>query len=392
MVFGRQKIKYSPIAIDFGSDSLKMLQVIPRDRPEVVASALFAIPDGVRQNPGERLAFLEGAVRQGLKEQPFYGKKVMCSLPAYQTLTQNLELSKCHDDAAYLEEIHQELIEKFSVDPSRMVIRWYPMTQLVRDGASKQEVLCMAAGEEIVMGYLDLAKNCKMEVVGIHAEQFAMVKSFGYLFRRESDREAMAANMYIDLGGATTKVTVTHCTDVAFAKTIHLGGNHLTLAYAKKRGLSFADAREERILLAKGKQISAGVVAEPAPLAVGERRDESHAVSGLNQLGMTEVKGEVEEDTLDMIVDELQMCVRFHQHLYPEKSIEKLIFLGGESQHMSTCHKIAKTLRIKAQLGDPLARLDVDSLDRLPEKLGRDRSEPSWAVVMGLCLSEANLG
>ena len=231
-----------------------------------------------------------------------------------------------------------------------------------------------------------MAKRCKLEVVGIHNEQFAAIKTFEYMFRRGADEKANAVNMYIDLGAITTKVTVTHCKDVKFVKTIHLGGNQMTLEYAKRHNIEFGCARLERMRIAQGIEIEEKVVVkETAKVGADDSASEQNAI--INSSG----EDHPEEDTLEMIVDELKHCVRFHQHLYPNDEIGKLIFLGGESHHMNTCHQIAKSLRIKAQLGDPLGRLDREHLEMLPDALDRDKSHPGWAVVMGLCLSEANL-
>ena len=152
MVFGLSKTKSAPIAIDFGGDSIKLLQVSSDNRPKVIASAVYVLPDEARNNPAARLAFFESSIMKAISEQPFEGKRVICSLPAYQTLIQNMELNKSENDKDYLEQIKVELISKFSVDPDRMIVRWYPMTTLVQDGVTKQEILCMAAGEDVVIG------------------------------------------------------------------------------------------------------------------------------------------------------------------------------------------------------------------------------------------------
>ncbi len=83
--------------------------------------------------------------------------------------------------------------------------------------------------------------------------------------------------------------------------------------------------------------------------------------------------------------------MRYHQSLFPGRPIEKLVFLGGEARHVSTCQKIARALRIGAQLGDPLARLV--RLGHRGQSSGVDieQPQPGWAVPMGLCLTEGDL-
>ena len=65
-MFGAQS---SPIAIDFGTSSVKLLQLSLGDRPTVVAAAELAIPDAIRQDKQARLDFyarkLPGRRRRG---------------------------------------------------------------------------------------------------------------------------------------------------------------------------------------------------------------------------------------------------------------------------------------------------------------------------------------
>ena len=71
----------------------------------------------------------------------------------------------------------------------------------------------------------------------------------------------------------------------------------------------------------------------------------------------------------------------------PDLKIEKLVFLGGESRHISTCQAIAKSLRIAAQLGDPLARLvKITQVDSAGSGVELNQPQPGWAVPFGLCL------
>ena len=56
-------------------------------------------------------------------------------------------------------------------------------------------------------------------------------------------------------------------------------------------------------------------------------------------------------DTLDCLVDELQLSIRYHQSLFPGRQVEKLVFLGGEARSSRPARKSPGALRIGAQLG-----------------------------------------
>ena len=93
MAFGWSKNRYSPIGVDLGADSMKLLQVIPTDPPQLVAAAAAELPPESRSNPPARQAFILERLKDLLKSQPFKGRRAILTIPAYQTLVQHLQVS-----------------------------------------------------------------------------------------------------------------------------------------------------------------------------------------------------------------------------------------------------------------------------------------------------------
>ena len=157
--------------------------------------------------------------------------------------------------------------------------------------------------------------------------------------------------------------------------------------------LDFLDARATRIAEAADPR-----AAGPTPTAHMPASD----AAGPTGLAMLDARtkaqqaqpcaaSEINADTMECLVDELQLCLRYHQTLFPKHPIEKLVFLGGEAKQVKTCQTIARALRVAAQLGDPLARLARVGSSKTASNVDLDQPQPGWAVPMGLCLSEANL-
>jgi Tfp pilus assembly PilM family ATPase len=239
-------------------------------------------------------------------------------------------------------------------------------------------------------------------VIGMHAEPLAILRAFAHLYRSEADKARTTC--FLDMGATTTKVVIAHGEKMMFAKAIHAAGDHLTRDRAALDRLNFEEARtlrmrettpapaappahDEEVLAAvagqaAGKSGFGGVATAVAPL--------THAVPVTAGQSRNPPPAQGSE-TIDCIIDELQLCVRYHQNLFPDRPIEKLVFLGGESHHLANCQRIARALRIGAQLGDPMARMV--RLNQLGETTGVNmrQPQPGWAVPLGLCLSEANL-
>ena len=398
MAIGFTKKKQSPIAIDFGADSLKLLQIVPTDPPQLVAAGCVVIPEHARSDGTARQAFLTDALRSLLKSQPFRGRRAMLSIPAFQTIMQHLELTTGEHESLDAQ-VGLQLQQRLNVDPGRMVIRHFPVAQVMRDGQSRQEIICLAARKDAVMRYIELAHKCKLDVIGMHSEPNCILSAFSHVHRRGEDHAR--ALCFVDIGSATTKVVISHGQQMVFAKSIHAAGDQFTRQYAKRHDMSFIDARTQRLLQAQG-------ITEPTP----EVSQEQRGASGLSALeaepGVIRPRGETSvalapkpvataplhpepSETLDCLIDELKLCLRHHQSLFDDKPIEKLVFLGGEACHTSTCQTIAKAVRTAAQLGDPFARLTRIGKAAKPAGVDLDRPQPGWAVPMGLCFSEANL-
>jgi type IV pilus assembly protein PilM len=389
MAFGWSKVHYSPIAIDFGADSLKLLQVVPGDPPQLVCAASAALPQEVRGEPQTRYAFYIEALRRLLKEHGFKGRRAICSIPAYQTLIQNFQLPKVDGDDLDAQ-VNLNLRQRLNVEPSRMVVRNFAVGATVRDGAAKQEIVCIAAGRDAVMRYIEIANRAKLDVIGMHCEPLAMLRAFSHLYRRKGDEDRTTC--FIDLGAAATKLVIAHGDQMVFAKAIHAAGDHFTRAVAARESLSFEQARAERWRLAE-----AGPAARGKPAV--EALEEAERRSGGSPPGLATLEAPTQarlpaqpiEDALECLVDELQLCLRYHQSVFVNRPIERIVFVGGEARHTKTCQVIAKALRIGAQLGDPLARLGRDPEAQKPSNVDLRQPQPGWAVPLGLCQCEANL-
>lgn len=383
MGLGWTKNRISPIAIDYGADSLKLLQVMLTDPPQLVAAGAVSLPAEAIRDASARRGFYTEAIKRLVSQNPFKGKRAICSIPAHQMLVQHIQVSKNEEDTNQQIEMH--LRERLNVDPSRMVVRHFRVGEVIRDGATRSELICMAVSRQAAFGHIEMAHRAKLDVVGMHSEAVAIHRAFGHLFHSKNE-EAERTICFVDIGAATTKVVMVHNDQIAFAKTIHAAGRHLTSQYAQDRGIGLAEARRARmgnLSEAAGSRGGAGGVT-----AVAQAGSEIGVRSSVSE---NEEGAANEPPAMEVLIDELQMCVRYYRSAFPSRSIEKLVFLGGESHHVATCQSIAKALRIVAQLGDPLARVVKSTGGGVAEGVDLNRSQPGWAVPMGLCLCEANL-
>jgi hypothetical protein len=88
------------------------------------------------------------------------------------------------------------------------------------------------------------------------------------------------------------------------------------------------------------------------------------------------------------LVDELELCRRYHELNFPQQPVERLIFAGGGARDVSRCQDIAQHMALKAQVGDPLVRFNRTLMPQL-DCLDRRSTQPDWAACVGLSLGPA---
>jgi Tfp pilus assembly PilM family ATPase len=92
---------------------------------------------------------------------------------------------------------------------------------------------------------------------------------------------------------------------------------------------------------------------------------------------------------LAKLVDELQLCRRYYESTFPNKPVDRLVFVGGEARQRTLCQQIAQSMGLAAQVGDPLVRMGRVSDIGIESGIDRRQPQPGWAVAIGLSLGPA---
>lgn len=403
----------SPIALDFGAASVKVLQLGPGDDPALVSAFELPIPESARMDVGKRLEFLGEELPKALRKGRFKGRRATCIIPGAHTFVQHFQ-APATGGADVDEYIRTQLQVLTGMSPGNMVIRTVNVTETHRESGPIREIICFAVPRDVVMRYIDLIKRCRLEVSSVHSEQQAMVRAFAHLHRRQGDEQI--TNLFLDLGWSGTRVAISHGASLVFAKGIPIGGWHFDQRIADTLHCDLATARAHRVAaaeeslraatLAGARAATTGSAILDTGLALAHEAIESGARASVAATAVaTERRGAGKPRTLieaggrtgaalapggvdcselvDSIVDELAMCLRYHRWLFESRPVTRAIFTGGEARQLELCRVIAERLEVSAMLGDPLARIKTEGGDTGNVVFGR--AQPGWAVACGLC-------
>lgn len=411
-----------PVAIDFGASSLKVLQLQAGDPPQLVAAASLKTPESLLADSGKRFAFQFQALPKLIKAVGFKSRRAVISLPAAQLFCKHLQLPRT--DSVSVAELVEHAVPAILECPSHALM----CRHVVVEGATpagqtsgtvggmaaapnapangaKQEVICFAAARDFIARVMQACRDSKLELVGAHPEFLCSLKAFEHLARRESDKGA--ATLYLDIATGTTKVMIANGGQLVFAKTVQLGGLDLDRAVAHALDCDLARAHAARLE-------SAGAVEAPATMprvaanarprhgdddggiAVAEdRRSEgptagfSPDLSNLPQQTFGPAEADL-GDVLEILTDEIAMCVRYYESIFPGAKIARCVFFGGEALSRGLCQHVARRLRLPAQTADPMARVaraGNEPVSGVDFKL----QQPGWAVPLGLSMLPTDL-
>ncbi len=144
--------RVNPIAVDIGTDTIKLLQVEPgkEGQHRLVAAACDAIPEEVRgrgaggaAKAAERDHFVGEAIKRMINDG-FRGRQVVTCLPSSHMCVQHLRMAKMSADEL-VKALPFEASGKLPFDAGRAVLRHTISGEVHQNGEAKQEVILMAA-------------------------------------------------------------------------------------------------------------------------------------------------------------------------------------------------------------------------------------------------------
>jgi len=336
---------------------------------------------------------------------------------------QHLRMPKLDADAMR-KALPWELRGKLPIDPSHALLRHIIAGDVFDGQEPKDEVIVMAAAKETVNAFLAAAARAKLDIVGMNVEPKALVDCFTNIYRRKSDENAMSC--FVDIGCVATRCIVARGSDIFFARTIPVGGDHFSRATANGLKIKLDDAKLLRVRIAQmGAMGSAPAAADdktdapPLQSPRIETRTQPSEENSFALLGVataaaaaaqppqpdapaasadpaTPVDDELArqaklvesacKDPLNRLIDELELCRRYYESTFPKSPIDRLVFIGGEAHQRMLCQQIARRMGLSAHVGDPMVRLNKNSDMGIEMGIDRRQPQPGWAIAIGLSM------
>jgi type IV pilus assembly protein PilM len=346
------KRRYSPIGIDIGARSIKLVQ-LSGDRSRLIDAARVELaPVDEKASPVEQSDRLTDGIRRGLAERDFRGKEAVFCLSERQLFLQSLRVAK--QSGAQLDRlVAQEAAGRVPFGLDEAELRYLEAADVRQGDQTLREVIVFAVQRAVLQQALGVVEHAKLKPVAVDVEPAALARSYAAQFRRDDDRQARA--LLVHIGYSRTAAMIAQTEELLFVKYIDVGGQQFDLAVSRHLKMDL----QEAIALRKHN---------------GDRRTE------LQDPEVARSVSEAIRPVMERLTSELAMCVRYHSVTFRGQPIVRLVISGGEATQ-ALADSLAKQLDMKMELSDPFR-----SLPTLPN-LGR---RGQWDVAMGLAMKELN--
>jgi type IV pilus assembly protein PilM len=343
----------APIGVDLGSASLKLAQVALDDgSPRLVGLAAVPIPANLPADPQSRINFFSAAVPEAMRKGGFRGKAAVLGLPAAWMHLDRIRLPET-DERAIAEAVKWETVDRFPFHASQALLRHWVAGQVFEEDRPHSEVIVMAARRPVMDQLLAAGAKARLDIMGVQPEPLAVLACLS-----AGDGASKRTQAIVDIGRSGTRVYVVRGQHVQFARAVDLGGVRFDQAVAEALNVPAGQAVALRAALQDSKQGDEKVL---------------RAECACRQV-------------LHRLLDELDLCFRYHAVTFIGQEIEQIIVTGGDPASQWLCREMSSALGLPVRPADPLAEMDTD--DCAPPAGSDSCSAPgAWTIAIGLSLS-----
>ncbi|MFQ5591417.1 MAG: pilus assembly protein PilM [Phycisphaerae bacterium] len=350
-----------PIAIDFGSYALRVMQLTRgKERTEVLAAACKVYSSPVQQIEhchGEIVETLRGLLRA----EKFIGRRVVSALGERELAAKNIRLPEM-PEAELASAVHFEAADRVAKMGEDAEIRFIPAGSVSGGTAPQQEVIVLAAEAGSVRQYLEILAEVGLESAGIDAACCATFRPFERYLRRSEDQNQV--NVFVDVGWSSTRIVITRGSQIVFTRSFEVGGAAFDRLVAHDLSLDAAAARKLRM------RVAAASSEAGAPDGEIDARSIA-AVDAAVRPGW------------DKLGKEIGLCLRYYAVTFREARPDAVTCVGGESLNTRYLEHLSEVTGLRCSVGYPLR--DITRAGGRPALRGAG-PKADWTTALGLAM------
>ena len=244
-------------------------------------------------------------------------------------------------------------------DINEVQLGFHILNEVTEDGQKKMETVLVAAKKELVTQRLDVLQAAGLFPMVIDVDSFSLEN----VNERVRDvKNEPGATLYLNIGHMVTNLSIIEAGITRVVRDIFISGNTFNKAIIKALQVDAPKAEE-----LKRKH---GIIVDPAEKEKALQEGQREA------LGVSQAVATVAKD----LVSEVHRSVDFYLSQGPERSIGRIVLMGGSAKLPNLSKHLSAELKVPVAVLDPFTFLKAPPAD-LPADLA-----PAFAVAVGLAL------
>jgi type IV pilus assembly protein PilM len=341
------KNRTSPIGIDLGSQSVKLVQ-FTAEREELIDAVRWDLPAAAGDDA--RSEALAEALTKARQNRKFRGRDAVICLGRSELFLQNIRVSKATGpDLERL--VQQEAAGRLPYSVAESEIRFVEAGDVRQGDTTLREVIVLACHRPVLERVLATVEKAGLNPVAVDVEPRALVRSYTRQFRRDEDRDKRS--LLVHVGSSGTAVVIAQGDETLLVKYLDLGGKDMDQAVADGLKMELAEA----IALRRHN---------------GDRRADQQDPEVAQSIA------EATRPVIERLISELSLCIRYHSVTFRGQPLARMVLGGGEATE-TLRDLLAQRLDLKCELFDPLRNFANQV---------RTLRHGQWDVAAGLALRD----
>ena len=297
----------------------------------------------------------------------FTGRRCVIALPRDQVSFQSIRLPKM-PPAEMKQACLWEAASRFGVKPEDLIVDYIATGANLLAQDKQEEVILITASRPEIKPWLDAILNAGLRPIAAETKFTALARFFSRRVRRESDRDRVRA--IVEIGRRGGVVMVLRGNQIAFCKTLEIGGEQFDQAVADHLELDLPAAADLRLSRLSQKR--------PTP------NPEDQTTLDEGESDTDRVVYEAVRPLLYALIKEVAVCLRYYGVTFRGQPPEIMILTGSDAREPYLAEIMQRACQVPVRADD-----EMETLDLLRPELGSllSRSAGSisgWAAAAGL--------
>lgn len=408
------------VGLDIGSDTIAVVELRGGSGGIELASRPFVVPtpqDSVQEGVIVEPDVVGATLKDALREHGVRTKKCVSSVGGQSSLVVRItEVPRMTEDE--LKEAMQWDVERHIPFPADSIIVDYQPIERPDDdpNSPNMEVLLVVAQEDMINAHVDALHAAGLTPIGIDVEPLAASRALVNVLPDEMGAQTVCI---MNIGAATTDITLVRQLILSFVRPIPIAGDSITRAI----GQSFIVENEEADRLKKmladvGGNGGPPAAAPPAPDVLapptevpdlsGDRTthleiDQSQpaapgqpavspsaeATAAPVAAGEDQTRRQIRDVIMPVLAElmtEIRRSLDFYRRQHRNEAIDRIFLIGGTASLTNLATLIRNETGIATEIGNPYLHISCDPAIATPEYL-RDIA-PVTTIAAGLAMRD----